>query len=250
MWHSSIAATKMMLVWLLVFGHAEADATSCLAAVTTPAQMPCLSRGRYHLDGPVLFVEGRIDAMLYDLFKREGLEQSLRHIELNSFGGNLEYAYLVAEIIRTRRMTTHIRAGARCASTCTILYQAGVERSAHYSAWLGYHGVRSSSARLYEYRELCSTSPSSDRCSEFLRRWYSECAQGTEKLFAVLERYGASPALFRDYRMLGVEADWADKGNCFKIRNWRLSASEAQLYRLVLDVQGSGGETDDAKRPL
>src|SRR6185437_10016175 len=62
-------------------------------------------------------------------------------IRLNSVGGNLLEAIKIADVVRKAKIATAVLSGATCASACFIIFAAGNEKYAHYTAALGVHGA-------------------------------------------------------------------------------------------------------------
>ena len=60
-------------------------------------------------------------------------------VELNSPGGSLEAAMMIARYIRENGLATHVGDRGTCASACLLVLQAGVERSAGEDAVLIVH---------------------------------------------------------------------------------------------------------------
>lgn len=77
----------------------------------------------------------------------EALENALRDapgtrtLVLNSPGGRLGAAELVFDVVRSHSLATHVDGS--CASACTIIFAAGVERTIGSSGRLGYHSASS-----------------------------------------------------------------------------------------------------------
>lgn len=79
---------------------------------------------RCNVVGETMYIDGGIDSpLIYELCD---FYPKIRHIELNSYGGEVESAKTLAAMIRERGITTNVRKGAKCASACTLLFQAGV----------------------------------------------------------------------------------------------------------------------------
>jgi len=57
-------------------------------------------------------------------------DASLAYVELDSIGGDVQAAILIAERLRQAGSHTHVGDGARCFSACPVIYQGGVVRSA------------------------------------------------------------------------------------------------------------------------
>ena len=62
-------------------------------------------------------------------------------IELNSYGGSLHAAWIIAKFIRKNKLATHISNLGYCASACVLIFQAGVQRSAGEKALLMLHSA-------------------------------------------------------------------------------------------------------------
>jgi hypothetical protein len=68
-------------------------------------------------------------------------------IRLNSIGGNLSEGVALAEIVRKGRIQTPVLNGSQCASACFIIFAAGSERFANYTALVGVHGASDENGR-------------------------------------------------------------------------------------------------------
>jgi hypothetical protein len=230
----------------MTFGTSTISALFLLSSLTAAASNPWIWKEESPADEPsarwtqvriefdTLYVDGPISSMVYDVLQsKEG--QAVRKISLNSYGGDVDIAYLVAEKIRERGISTELRAKAFCASACPLLFQAGAERYAHRSARLGYHGVRIGSMPTVMRIRECHAKPGklTADCRRFEAEWLAICDQETKRFFGALEDYGTSQGLFRNYRALPIDMDWAQNGNCYKISNWVLSAEEAVRYGVV-----------------
>jgi hypothetical protein len=62
-------------------------------------------------------------------------------IRLNSEGGNLLEGVRLAEAVKFAKMTTNVGQGATCASACFLIFAAGENKYANYSARIGVHGA-------------------------------------------------------------------------------------------------------------
>jgi hypothetical protein len=62
-------------------------------------------------------------------------------IRLNSQGGNLVESAIIADIVRKGKIATSIQNNSVCASGCFIIFAAGHEKYAHYTAQIGVHGA-------------------------------------------------------------------------------------------------------------
>jgi hypothetical protein len=89
-------------------------------------------------DGSVIYVIGHIALGSYRKFRRISLSlPNLKTVYLASPGGNVMEGYLIGTILRERKLNTYVEYD--CASSCTQIFVAGVERSVGPSARLGFH---------------------------------------------------------------------------------------------------------------
>lgn len=231
-----------MLIFFFIFSLniAHAQMGDCTSQPTSPAGEPCWRRSKNIVIGDTLYIEGRIDSMIYDLFKSEGLEHKIKRIELNSYGGDAgDFTYMAAEIIRKHGMITSVRKGARCASSCTLLYQAGVRRVAHLSSWFGYHGTGNPSGEMDYLFNCLGYGPaegklgSSEACALLKDAWYKACMDGTIALFGELVRYDAKSNLLTTYLQQPADENWLENRNILAIQNWVLSAKDSMAFNIV-----------------
>ncbi len=219
------------------------DKKPCIAKPTTPASEPCPNRARNFIEknatGTTLFVEGQTDRDIYEYLTRDN---SINRIEFNSYGGPELHSDIIAQIIRQRQITTSVREGAVCASLCALAYQAGVKREAHKTAWFGYHGQQI--IRLHqEYMVKCVEIGSKLKkqrereCADFERTWAAACRERTDIYHAMIEQYGATSALYIDFKNQPHDPDWAEDGNCATVIPWRIEAADAVKYNIVTDLK-------------
>lgn len=100
----------------------------------------------------VIFLDGKIEAGdvqdLRSVIKRANAENRLvSAIRLNSPGGVLGEGAKLAGIIRYGKIATVVPAGAQCASACFLVFAAGPEKYASYSANIGVHGASDQSGQ-------------------------------------------------------------------------------------------------------
>ena len=93
---------------------------------------------------PVLLLEGEIipgDGVRFASFlAAHGLDSSARLI-LNSPGGNVSEAEVIAQAIRRKGLPVSVLDGQMCASACFLLFAASLDRSAAPGALIGVHSV-------------------------------------------------------------------------------------------------------------
>ena len=97
---------------------------------------------RVDLEGEVL--PGDTDKLREIIKEANQSGRVVATIRLNSLGGNLKEAIQLADVVRYARTATAVLGGKKCASACFIVFAAGNEKYAHYSAWIGVHGASDS----------------------------------------------------------------------------------------------------------
>ena len=81
---------------------------------------------------------------------------NVRTVRLNSNGGRIAEAQKISDLIRARRLSTHV--SQHCASACTVVFLGGKQRSLSAGAKLGFHqpyfrGMTGSEQRVLIARE-------------------------------------------------------------------------------------------------
>ena len=64
-------------------------------------------------------------------------EQSIKEIELNSAGGDIEAAFYMADLIIDYELDTNVNG--TCESACTLMLLAGERRTVERGSWVGFH---------------------------------------------------------------------------------------------------------------
>ena len=64
-------------------------------------------------------------------------EQSIKEIELNSAGGDVEAAFYMANLIIDYELDTNVNG--TCESACTLMLLAGERRTVERGSWVGFH---------------------------------------------------------------------------------------------------------------
>ena len=64
-------------------------------------------------------------------------EQSIKEIELNSVGGDVEAAFYMADLIIDYELDTNVKG--TCESACTLMLLAGERRTVERGSWVGFH---------------------------------------------------------------------------------------------------------------
>ncbi len=101
-------------------------------ALGKPATMTLSDKGR------ILLIDGALASGSWQSF-RTILDQnpSVETVHLNSIGGRIFDADKIAELIRSRKLSTQVVD--RCVSACTIILLAGNDRMASHLAQIGFH---------------------------------------------------------------------------------------------------------------
>lgn len=194
-----------------------------------PTQGPSLGP-KCRVDGDVFYFEGAVtEEMYYEITVNY---PNIKKIEFNSYGGLVNVAMRLAPYIREHHIATNVREGAKCASACTLLYQAGVIRTAHHSVRFLYHAPHLSE----DWKLLFDESEYADSPAvqlEFIDKEISAINLETEAFFKKLEEYGLSKELFIDYKKLPNDNDWYQKGKFFQKIDYIIGFDKLKEYNAV-----------------
>jgi hypothetical protein len=194
-----------------------------------PAPEPSL-QPKCQVQGDTLFWDGEVDGYL--LTEIRDYHQNIKRIELNSYGGKLEDAFEIAEFIRSAQIATNVRKGARCASACTLIFQAGSKRTAHPLSRFLYHGPRIMEFGMDNWREFCQLK-GRELCRENIAEHIFSTKKDTERLFAAYIRYDMSPKFLEEYKRLPIDPHWFERGNFTRTQDWILSAAQLVKYNII-----------------
>jgi hypothetical protein len=86
-------------------------------------------------------VEGDADRFKAIVKEANDAQRIVVTIRLNSIGGNLLESVRIAEVVKFGRIATAVLSNSTCASACFIIFAAGQEKYAHYTARVGVHGA-------------------------------------------------------------------------------------------------------------
>jgi hypothetical protein len=161
-----------------------------------------------HIEGDALIIEGRIDSHIYDYIQYEAARvAAVRVVDLNSLGGNAEWALEIARKLKELGKTTLLRSQHHCASACAYIFAAGRERMAAEDTWIGIHGARLGPGYTTNFEGLCFEDlegrrvfePRKTGCREFFDHWYEVTLASTNEAFDLMESNGVSPELRTTY---------------------------------------------------
>jgi hypothetical protein len=195
-----------------------------------------------HIEGDRLIIEGRIDSHIYDYIQYEAAKvAAVRVIDLDSLGGNAEWALMIARKVKELGKTTELRSQHYCASACVAIFAAGRERVAAEDTWIGIHGARLGPGYTTNFEGLCfedleggmTFEPRKAGCRKFLNHWYDVTLASTNEAFDIMESNGVSPELRETYFAMPDDPDWPAQMNAIRKPDWPLKAADAVKYNLV-----------------
>lgn len=173
--------------------------------------------------GGVLTAEGSIEAGTASRFEAE-LEargEYVKTVSLNSPGGALDDAILMAAALRERGISTEIADGALCASSCPLLFAGGVTRIAGPKAAIGVH------------------------------QFYAAMASTTAPAQAMSDAQATTARISRHLAEMGVDAAlWLHALVTPPQALYYLSPAELARYRLVTSpvaVARAGGDSEPVR---
>jgi hypothetical protein len=113
-------------------------------------------------DGKTLYIMGELELGSFRKFIRVlNTAPKVRTIFLNSPGGIVLEGFMIAAIVRDRKMTTYVETS--CASACTEILVAGAERIAHPGARIGFHQSHAVATEEKEEEEETPVTPQSEK---------------------------------------------------------------------------------------
>ena len=185
--------------------------------------------------GHDFYLDGLIDDDLF--LEITSNETEIKTLHLNSNGGRVTAVIQIAEFIREKKINTVIRKEAHCMSACTLLFQAGIKRTAHKEAQLMYHGARYPYQRPSVIKSVkeCLDLPNKS-CLSFIEKKRQRLHRKTEELFYLYTVYGATEELYEEYLTKGEDPHWIENGNYIQIENWHLRPLKALRYNIPTEV--------------
>ena len=210
------------------------EATGPISTIFAASSLPTSRATR-------LIIEGRIDSHIYDYIQYEaGRVAAVRVIDLDSLGGNAEWALMIARKVKELGKTTELRSQHYCASACVAIFAAGRERIAAEDTWIGIHGARwgratprISRASVRRSRRGMAFEPRKRGCRKFLNHWYDVTLASTNEAFDIMESNGVSPELRRLTSRCPTIPGWPARMNAIRKPDWPLKAADAVKYNLV-----------------
>ena len=99
-------------------------------------------------------------------------EQSIREIELNSAGGDVEAAFYMSDLIIDYELDTNVNG--TCESACTLMLLAGERRTVERGSWVGFHQSYWDAAYIQGYFERNKDSKGWSNAFEFASWMYED----------------------------------------------------------------------------
>ena len=114
-------------------------------------------------------------------------EQSIKEIELNSAGGDVEAAFYMADLIIDYELDTNVNG--TCESACTLMLLAGERRTVERGSWVGFHQSYWDAPYIQSYFERNRESKGWSNAFEFASWMYEETQrEGLRNLQYFVER--------------------------------------------------------------
>jgi hypothetical protein len=124
------------------------------------------------VSGGKLMATGTITPGISESFAAEVSRRGdyIKTVVLNSPGGSVADALIMGRLIRERKFATEVEAGKYCASSCPLVFAAGIERRAGDRAAIGVHQVATagSAASGAPRDEMNVAQKISARCQRYL----------------------------------------------------------------------------------
>ena len=99
-------------------------------------------------------------------------EPSIREIELNSEGGDIEAAFYMADLIIDFELDTNVNG--TCESACTLVLLAGEKRTVERGSWVGFHQSYWDAPYIQDYFEREKDSEGWSNAFEFASWMYED----------------------------------------------------------------------------
>ena len=99
-------------------------------------------------------------------------ERSIKEIELNSVGGDVEAAFYMADLIIDYELDTNVNG--TCESACTLMLLAGERRTVERGSWVGFHQSYWDAPFIQNYFERNKESKGWSNAFEFASWMYED----------------------------------------------------------------------------
>ena len=198
-----------------------------------------------HIEGDTLIIEGRIDSHIYDYIQYEAPRvAAVRVIDLNSLGGNAEWALEIARKLKELGKTTLLQLAALLRERLR-LYLRRRTRADGRRGYLDRHSRRAPRAGLHDqFRGALFRGPrrakrvraAQDRLPGVPRSLVRGDAGEHQRSFRHMESNGVSPDLRETYFAMPDDPEWPAQMNALRKPDWPISAADAVKYNLATRV--------------
>ena len=159
----------------------------------------------------------------------------IKYLVLNSPGGDMQFAYNIAIMVKYSNIITVIPKNGVCESACTVIFQAAKERYASKSSSLMYHGVRMNVGVMKAYFEECPSI--TKQCLQLFEKLKNIIKKETLKMFYALEDNGLKHDVFLLFIKQPIDPDWLRFGNLTGYSDLRFTAEESMQYNAVTRIK-------------
>lgn len=220
----------VLVFFLFISSHSFSQITICHKLnKINPTQEPA-NGPSCRVINDTFYFEGAVTEDLY--YELRDYHPDIKHLELNSYGGLVEAAYQIAGLVREKQITTNVRKDAKCASACTLIFQAGVKRTAHPSVRFLYHGARLSNLWVSDWVND-RLAAGREKSMIILARQFEEIVDETQKFFSLMVSYGMDARFIDHYKNLPEAKDWFADGNFTRTENLVISSPKLIEYNIV-----------------
>lgn len=203
--------------------------TSCVPAVSPKTSTPELKLSNKE----VVSIIGLI-SQEQEIYIRKNLHE-IKYLILNSPGGDMQFAYNIAIMVKYSSIITVIPKNGVCESACTVIFQAAKQRHASKSSSLMYHGVRMDGKIMEAYFKECPSV--TNRCMQVFEELKAFVKEETLKMFYFLEDNGLKHDVFLLFIKRPPDPDWLKFGNLTGYSDLRFTAEESMQYNAVTRIK-------------
>lgn len=172
-------------------------------------------------DTGTLYIHGRIAPHIFDEILKIDFDK-IHTVDLHSVGGDYVTSMLLSEWIHDYKWNTYVDTGNFCFSGCTVMFQAGANRTAHYTSRFMYHYPTSAEfVSVKDFRK--------DKLTNYILG---------QRMFDLMETYGLSIE-FRDqvdrWKNLDITPKDSMKYNIvqnLEIESWSFEWLEYQISQI------------------
>lgn len=202
--------------------------TACVSAVspeTSPTELNLNNKEVASITG--------IITQNHETYIRKNLYE-IKYLVLDSPGGDMQFAYNIAIMVKYANIITVIPKNSVCESACTIIFQAAKERHASKNSSLMYHGVRIDGKIMEAYFKECPSV--TNQCMQLFEKLKKIIKEETLRMFYALEDYGLKHDVFLLFIKRPPDPDWLKFGNLTGYSDLRFTAEESMQYNAVTNI--------------